>query len=184
MEKFSEDIIIQGLKVQDPEILRYIYKKYFPFIQNFINKQTGSDDDAKDIFQEALIVIYRKVKSDDFDLSASFKTYLYSICKYMWMRLQEKKDKEYELNTAFVQNITYDDKELIEKNRRYALYQKHFSNLSVECRKILELFLQKKPLREIAKELKISSEKYLKKRKYICKERLVENIKNDPDYKG
>ncbi|MFC2096620.1 hypothetical protein ACFLQ3_02865, partial [Bacteroidota bacterium] len=70
-----------------------------------------------------------------------------------------------------------------EKNEQYKLYQKHFKRLEKDCQKLLQLFLKKVPLKEIADELGIESQQYIKRKKYKCKEQLVRYIKSDPNFK-
>ena len=72
---------------------------------------------------------------------------------------------------------------MAEEQERYKLYQKHFQTLHMDCQTILTMFLEKVPLRDIAKKMNIKSEKYLKKRKYQCKEILVKRIQNDANFK-
>ena len=59
-------------------------------IQHFVTNNNGSFDDARDIFQEAMIALYEKVQLEHFTLSCQIKTYLFSICKNLWLkRLQQ-----------------------------------------------------------------------------------------------
>ena len=72
---------------------------------------------------------------------------------------------------------------MVEKNEKYGLYQKHFNTLSTDCQKLLQLFFEKVPLKEIAGLMGYKSEKYAKKRKFKCKELLVNRIKQDTEFK-
>ena len=69
------------------------------------------------------------------------------------------------------------------KNVLAKLFQKHFKRLEKDCQKLLLLFLKKVPLKDIAEELGIGSQQYIKRKKYKCKEQLVRYIKSDPNYK-
>jgi len=184
MVHFTVEAVIEGIKTSDTEVLQYIYKKYYPTIKFFVIKNSGTNEDAKDVFQESLILIYNKVKRGTFDLNCAFRTYLYSVCRIIWLRLLEKRDVHVNLtdNQVFVQ-LNDSLEEVYEEQERYRLYQKHFKMLSKDCQEILTLFLQKMSIRDIAHKMSISSEKYLKKRKYECKENLVKRIQNDPNYK-
>jgi len=185
---YSDEQILKGILRHDNLILQYIYKQYYYNINYFIRKNQGSEDDASDVFQEAIIIVYRKIKENDliFDKS-SFKSYLFSVCRFLWLKQLEKRRIEKEkLNDSLpYQEDLYDDNlnELVEKNERYGLYQKHFSTLSTDCQKLLQLFFEKVPLREIAKVMGYKSDKYAKKRKYKCKELLISRIKQDAEFK-
>jgi hypothetical protein len=68
------------------------------------------------------------------------------------------------------------------ENEKHKLYQLHFLNLSEDCQKVLQLFLKKISLREIANIMGYKTEKYAKTRKFNCKEELKTRILNDPNY--
>src|SRR5438477_26161 len=59
-------------------------------VQSMILNNNGSADDAKDIFQETMIVLYQKARTGDFELSCQLKTYVYSVSRRLWLkRLQQ-----------------------------------------------------------------------------------------------
>lgn len=184
---YSDEQILKGILRHDNLILQYIYKQYYYSINYFIRKNQGSEDDASDIFQEAIIIIYRKIKENDLIFEkSSFKGYLFSVCRFLWLKQLEKRRIEKEkLNDSLpYHEDLYDDNfnELVEKNERYGLYQKHFSTLSTDCQKLLQLFFEKVSLKEIAKVMGYKSEKYAKKRKFKCKELLINRIKQDAEF--
>src|SRR6516225_9821011 len=55
-------------------------------VQSLILNNNGNREDAKDIFQEAIIVLYEKSKSDSFQLSCLIKTYVYSVSRRLWLK--------------------------------------------------------------------------------------------------
>ncbi len=185
---YSDEQILKGVLRHDSLILQYIYKQYYYKISYFVRKNQGSEDDASDIFQEAIIIIYRKLKENDLIFEkSSFAGYLFSVCRFLWLKQLEKRRIERErLNDTlpFQENL-YDENlvELVNKNERYGLYQKHFATLSTDCQKLMQLFFEKVPLKEIAKIMGYKSEKYAKTRKFKCKEILVKRIKQDTEFK-
>lgn len=185
MIHYTVEALLEGLRTSNNEVLSFIYRKYFPEIRFFVIKNSGSDEDAQDVFQESIIIIYKKLRDDVLDLTCSFKTYLYSVCRIVWLKQLEKrknKSDNFSDNQVFV-DLQDGVDEMAEEQERFKLYQKHFQTLHIDCQTILKLFLEKVPLREIASRMNIKSEKYLKKRKYQCKEILVKRIQNDPNFK-
>lgn len=182
---YTVEAILEGLKTSDSNVLEYVYKKYFPIVRFFVIKNSGTDEDAKDVFQEAVILIYKRLKDGSLDLTCAFKTYLYSVCRILWLRQLEKRKVRNEVvtdNQVFVELDEDIDGQAAEQEQ-FRIYQKHFQLLHKDCQEILQLFLKKVPLKEIAQRMNIKSDKYLKKRKYACKEALIKRIQNDPDYK-
>ena len=185
LRSIDNKIIVEGIRNQDKQILKSIYFVYFPTIKRFVLDNRGSVQDAKDIFQEGIIIIYRKIKDDKLKLSSSFKSYLYSVCRYIWIKQLSRQKENIENQNIYIEydnipDITIDE---YKKNEQYKLYQKHFKRLEKDCQKLLLLFLKKVPLKDIAEELGIGSQQYIKRKKYKCKEQLVRYIKSDPNYK-
>lgn len=188
MKSFTDDQILKGILRHDNVVLAFIYKQYFYKVNAFIRKNNGDEDDVNDVFQEAIIIIYRKLKENDLLFeNRSFEVYLFSVCRFLWLKELEKRrlDKQKINDTLSFQDEIYDDDlvAVVEKNERFLLYQKHFKNISTDCQKILQLFFEKVPIKQIAHIMGFKSEKYVKTRKFKCKELLVERIKQDVEYK-
>lgn len=184
MQEYTANNIIQGIKDRDTKVLDFIYNNFFDQIKVFIMKNHGTEKDAQDIYQDAILVIYLKARKNSLTLSSSFNTYLYSVCRLLWLKQLEQKRQHQTIveDTVFLElDDSYID--ILEVNKRYKLYQDHFNKLSFNCRKVLRLFLAGIPLKEIALILGLKSEQHVKKRKHQCKERLVSRIKSDPKFK-
>ena len=185
LKKYTDDEVLAGILGNNSKILQHVYKEAFPGVRRYILNNSGNDEDAKDIFQESIIVTYKKLKSRSLVLTCSLKVYLFSVCRLLWLKQLEKQRKsieEVKVND-FVLEVGDDVKDINAQNERYELYRAHFGMLKDDCQKVLQLFLEKVPLKEIAKQMGYSSEQYAKKRKFQCKEALVKSIKNDNDYK-
>lgn len=185
MTKFNVEEILEGIRQNDVKVLQFVYKTFYPYVKYFITNNSGNEDDAQDIFQEAIVIIFRKLKDEQLKISCAFKTYLYSVCRLLWLKQLEKRKAKNELS---IDNEHYidlpDDTQIVsEQSERYRLYQDYFAKLSEDCRKVLEMSLQKIPLKKIAEIMGYKSDKYAKKRKYQCKERLIQKIKSDPKFK-
>ena len=186
MHKYSIEELIKGIRSRDNEVFKYLYSKYYPLVRCFINYNHGNDDDAKDVFQEALIILYRNVREKRFLQKSSLRTYIYSICHKLWMQhlksLRSESNALVELDIPG-ELIDFSEEEIIE-NHKYNLFQKHFKNLGKDCQKILSLSLEKISQEDIVKIMGYKSVNYLKKRKHFCRKNLIRNILNDPDYKN
>lgn len=183
MIQFTDQAILEGLRNRDSSIIRYIYKEYYPTIKYLINSNSGYDTDAEDVFQDALVIVYRKLAKNDLTLTSSFKTFLYSVCRNLWLQRLDKKVfssdflKLEELDE--MQDPVYAEPVEMESDK-YKVFQQHFLSLSEDCQKILRLFMNKVSLKEIAEIMGFKTEKYAKTRKFMCKEKLKNLIMNDP----
>ena len=86
----NEKALLYGLARNDKKAVETIYRDNYNMVQSLIINNNGSADDAKDIFQEAMIVLYEKVRSGTFELNCLIKTYVYSVSRRLWLkRLQQ-----------------------------------------------------------------------------------------------
>ena len=86
----NEQLLLKALANNDSKAAETIYKDNFNMVLSFIINNNGSYDEARDIFQEAMITLYQKAKSDSFVLTSQIKTYIYSVCRRLWLkRLQQ-----------------------------------------------------------------------------------------------
>ncbi len=188
MKRLSDEEIITGLRKRDNRVLQFIYKNSFNPVKQLILSNAGSDNDAEDIFQEALIVVFKKIREEqDFELTSAFNTYLYSISRLLWLKhLRNVKKIEIDpLNRDHEERIEFEPPSPVEdKDLRMAIYQRTLMEIPEDCQKILRLTAQDITSKEIARQLGFRSEGYVRKRRHFCKEYLVNKIKEDPEYQA
>ena len=179
----SDLSLLNGLMKGDGPSIDSIYAACYNQVRIMIKDHKGSTEDAKDVFQDAMLVLYRRLHEGDFNLTCKLSSYLQVVSRNLWrsrtrrtpmVALSEKVEKE----TVLLDESVIE--EMINNDKRGLLY-KHFDNLERGCKKILELFFLKVRMAEIARRIN-STEAYVKKRKFICKSRLIEAIKSDPMY--
>jgi len=188
VKRLTDEEIIVGLRKRDNRVLQYIYKNSFNAVKQLVVHNAGSDSDAEDVFQEALIIIFKKLRDDDgFQLTANFTTYLYSIARLIWLKhlKQIKKIEIDPLNRDMEERIEFEEPLPVEdKDLRMAIYQRTLSQIPEDCQKILRLTAEDVTSREIARRLGFRSEGYVRKRRHFCKEYLVNKIKDDAEYQA
>ncbi|HMQ62533.1 MAG TPA: sigma-70 family RNA polymerase sigma factor [Flavilitoribacter sp.] len=179
----ADKTLLEGIKSADREQVQRFYDEYMPGIIQFVVSHGGTEDDARDVFQDGVYFLYRKVITDDLILTASLRTYLLAVCRNIWRtRLRDHRELRLQPDEGeSAPDGSQDIEQLIFRAGRDRLYREHFNRLGDQCRQILELFFAKVRLVEIAEKLNLT-EKYIKKRKFTCKESLVESIKKDPRY--
>jgi len=182
---YTDEAIIAGLKARDTEIIKYVYLKSYNQIKFLVTSNSGTQMDAEDVFQDALFLLFQKISKETLKLTSSFSTYLYAICRHLWLQKLSRNKINYEYKEE-VDLDKWQDKntidEQIEEYEKYKLFQQHFLKLKQKDQKVLKLFMSKISLKEIAKIMGYKSDKYAKVRKYICKEKLKNSILNDPRY--
>jgi len=181
----KDEILIEGIKKQNDKVIAEVYNMFFPSVRQFIYRNNGSLEDARDIFNDAIVVVLLKAREDTITLNCSLKTYIYAICRNLWLK-KIKADKLDLISYGEIEDTMYSaeviEEELYNVSKAHLLYQKHFVRMSSTCQKLLESFLEGKTFKEITEEMDFENEGYARKRKYRCVKLLVKRIKSDPDY--
>ena len=166
----SDQKILEFFKTgQREKAFRQLYNLY-PKIEKLILSKGGRKQDASDVFQEALIVLYRKLQSSDFVLTASFYTYLYSVSRYIWSDTLKQNSNP---KTSGTQNEIDDSQveivKTVQEEKKYQLAENAFSELGERCQQLLLMFYYKKmSFKTIAESMQFKSEKIAKNQKYKC----------------
>ena len=171
----NERILLQGLAKNDKKAVETIYKENYSTVQSLIINNNGTADDAKDIFQEAMIVLYEKARSGTFELSCQIKTYVYSVSRRLWLkRLQQANRYSGDIGNAEVLVQVEDDIEgHTRRDAEFEMMEKAINSLGEPCKSLLEAFyLQKKTMQEIAVNFGYTNAENAKTQKYKCLIRL------------
>ncbi|MFP5041060.1 RNA polymerase sigma factor [Parasediminibacterium sp. JCM 36343] len=86
MQTISDKVLLDNLKNESNASFEVLYQFYFPSVATYISQNFGNNEDAEDVFQEAIIVLLHKVRERDFVLTSSLKTYLFAIARNLWLK--------------------------------------------------------------------------------------------------
>ena len=172
----KEQELIKGLAVNDKSAIETIYTDNYGMIQSLVLNNNGTEDDAKDIFQEALIVLYEKAKSGGFELNCQVKTYLYSVSKRLWLKRLQKNSR-YELqNNGLEETTVYVEEDIgahEKRNSEFGMMEHAMANIGEPCKSLLEAYyIHKQNMQEIAKAFGYTNSDNAKNQKYKCLIRL------------
>ncbi|MGD0581597.1 MAG: sigma-70 family RNA polymerase sigma factor [Bacteroidales bacterium] len=177
-KKLSDNAIIDGIRNQDDKVLNYLYDNFYQTVKNHVMKNSGSDEDVPDVFQETIITLYQKISDNNFTLTSDLKGYFFGIARNVWnMELRNKRRTE---------ELTFDLPEEEEEEVMDPIFQKilsrSFNKLKPDCQMILNLYYDGCSYEEITVKMNLKNETYARRKKYLCKESLMEMIKQDPEY--
>ena len=111
-------------------------------VLQLIMNNNGSEDDAKDVFQEGVLVLHDKIKSGDFELTSKLKTFLYSVCRRLWLKKLNQKSrfsgdiKDYEDHFVVEQDLEQHE----EKDQQFSMMYSALVDLGEPCKTIIEDF--------------------------------------------
>ncbi len=179
----DSEIYLEALITGNNKIILEIYNKYFPKTNAFILRNNGREDDAKDVFHDALMYLISKHKETPLQLD-SFEGYLFTICKNIW-RSRIKNKKEWVMKDGV---LPLEDKEehlatftLAQEHLEF--YQEKFQLLSSNCKEILSNYFNGMSYEDIMEDLSYNSINVVRQRVFKCRAKIVQLIKADARYK-
>ena len=174
-QEINEKALLQGLARNERKSVEALYKDHYNMIQALIINNNGSSDEAKDIFQEAMIVLYEKVRAGNFELNCQIKTYLYSVCRRLWLKRLQQLNR-YISPAEGVDGMVPVDEEVEsheQRNAEFEMMNKAISSLGEPCKSLLEAYyLQKRNMQDIASSFGYTNADNAKNQKYKCLVRL------------
>ncbi len=178
--------ILNGIRRRDNEVLSFVYREYSQLIKNHVHINGGQNNDAGDVFQEAIVIIFKNLKNREFEINSSFGSYILGLCKIIWNKnkieyitREESVQEEYEFPITNEEKLLEDYRQ----NLKNCLFQKHYRNLDNQSKKVLRMFFKNYSFEEIARAVGYRNADVAKKKKYVCLKQLTEQIKADPEYK-
>ncbi len=164
MLQYTTQEILKGILENNSVIIQYIYDNYFHGIKKFIEKFGGSKDDAMDIFQDGIIVIYEQMKSGEIKPISNFRGYFFSICKFKWFNtIRDGKFSEFTnieleeiLPSVEYKKISEGWSDVFEKERRVKVYFNSFMELSSTCQMMIRYVAYGWAIEDIAAEMDFS----------------------------
>lgn len=171
--KLSEDKLVEQLRAGDENALKQIYRSYFKPVLHLVISNNGSEDDARDIYQDAICVLYELMRKPDFELTCSLNTYIYSVSKNLWLKeLRKRSNGELRLHEEYDHEDTdteSDTEDFILKENKIERMNECLDQLGEPCNTILrDFFYHKLSMEEIAGKMGYTNADNAKNQKYKC----------------
>ena len=139
----SDEALVVAIRGGDERALAQLYRLHWPMVSHFVLQNSGSDDDAQDVYQEGVMVFYEKVRDGSLELSCQIKTYLYAVCRRLWLkrltsksrfgvRLQEDEDLGALHHTGAEDDLLAAE----EQDRRFSTMSEALDHLGEPCRAV------------------------------------------------
>jgi len=178
-KRISDNGIIEGIRNQDDAILNWLYDNYFSTVRKYVLNNSGTSDDVSDLFQDTIIVLYKQITDNSLHLTTDLKGYFFGVARNIWSAQLRKKPKITELDMDFPEESNQDELTQILFER---IVSRAFDKLKPDMQQILTLFSEGYSFDEIAMRLDLKNESHARRKKYVCKEALIELVKKDPEY--
>jgi RNA polymerase sigma factor (sigma-70 family) len=171
----QEKEVFRAIGINEKGAIEAVYKENYSLIQHFVISNNGTEDDARDIFQEAMMVLYEKSRSPEFELTCQIRTYLYSVCRRLWLKkLQYARRMESQVENYDKIVAVEEDLEQHEKlTQQYLTMRTAMGKIGEPCKSLIEAFyVHRKNMHEIASFFGYTNADNAKNQKYKCLVRL------------
>jgi len=171
----TDSEIVFGILNNSENAIKRLYVAYFPMVMQLILNNNGTPDDAKDIYQEAIIVLYNKVKKGDFELNSKLKTFIYSVCRRLWLKRLSQMNRYGGDIHDFNDHLPVEDEveEQGERDIQFTKMQSALQMLGEPCKTIIEdFYIHNRSMQEICESFGYTNAENAKNQKYKCLMRL------------
>jgi len=176
-KKYNDHEVVALIKSADSSnVLNFLYKTVQPKISTWIMKNNGSDEDAQDIFQDAVLSFYSYVLDDKFDDGKSVGAFIFSTAKNMWINKVKLISRENAELPHQIADVGLNDEISRENDKKITAL---LAELGARCEELLTYrIFYKMSMEDIALRMRFANANAVKTKNYKCKQRLVLLVKD------
>ncbi len=182
-----DQVYIEGLASNNSAIIQSIYKKFVPKVVSYIRNNSGDEDQAQDVVQEILLLLFNQAKASKLQLSCPFDAYFFLLCKRKWLNELKKSSNKgvtIDENSGFIGVSTQEMVSQTEAfDEKQQLFDAMFQKLGVKCQELLKLSFTIKSMEEVAEKLQVTYG-YVRKKKSLCTGQLTQWIQEHHRFKS
>lgn len=164
--------LLADLRAGEAAAYEALYAQAYPAIARLVRQNRGQDDDAQDLFQEAMLVLHQKMARPNFQLAASLHTFLYAIARNLW--LKKLRDETWittddaERLAALHDQQAWQTPEPAEPERETAVHT-WLTHITDHCQQVLQsLYFQEQPMEELMHTMGWKNKHTASNQKYKC----------------
>ena len=173
VQPVGEEEIILALRKGDERVLKTVYRQHYPQIANMVVNNGGSIQEAKDIYQETVIIFYEKLQDETFELSCRISTFLYSVGKRLWLKQLQLKNRFTDEFQETGEEAPLDWNEVGKQEDQYQAMYQALESMGEPCRTILkDFYMNSSSMEEITEKFGYTNADNAKTQKYKCLKRL------------
>ena len=162
------------VKAEEDRALQVIYEQVFPTIKKFIVQNSGGEQDARDVFQDTMLIFYHQVRSGKFRKQSSLSTYIFTIARRLWLKVSEKQKRYQRISTIVEDGAMEMSSVEAEGLSSAVVVHKLLAQISENCQKILRLYyFEQRNMEEIREIFGLGSVQSAKTKKYRCLQQMI-----------
>lgn len=174
----TDEALLIGLAEGSDRALSQLYRQHYPMVSQLVINNSGSTDDAKDIYQETLIVLFEKVSAGDFELNCQLKTFIYAVARRLWLKQLAQRGRSpliraNQFDEEPAEAIADDLADHIRRDQQFEQMAESLTRLGEPCRTLLEdFYIRHLSMQAITDKFGYTNSDNAKTQKYKCLTRL------------
>jgi len=176
--------ILDMIRKGDEQALLILYESNRKMVSSFIARNNGTHDDYEDMLQEALVILWERVRSGRFEYSSKLSTFLFGTVKNIWLRRLARAKREVPTDLQSNDQVDPTDSVLdtLIENEETLAVRKAMEKIGDQCRELLLLFYwEEYSMEQIAEKMGFANAETVKSKKYQCKKSLENIMKQTTD---
>lgn len=165
---------IEDVAAERKILFMQLYQQAFPLVAKYVHRMGGTFEEAKDVFQDTLVIYYEKLTTSDVNLTYSERSYILGIAKHLWA-------KKKKLNTRYISLPDSLESIAMEESAGQSSAEKLLELLQNSGQKCMELlrafYYDKLTMHKIASLFRFSGERSATVQKYKCLEKVRDIVK-------
>jgi RNA polymerase sigma factor (sigma-70 family) len=175
MDKNKDEQILEAIKTgNNTAVLSLLYKIALPKVIRFITQNNGDEEEAKDIFQDAVVALFNTVKLGKYDSGKDVGGFIYFVARNLWINRIKKKNKQISIKETEEYAISNSPLALMIMDEKQAAIRGLMDKIGTQCQELLKYTMYDKlSMKEVALKMGFAGETVAKSTHYRCKQKLA-----------
>lgn len=181
----TNNLAIEDFRTDSEIAFGLLYEKYFPRVRKFILSNKGKIEDAEDVFQDSLLILYEKLYAENFQTYTCLGNYISGIAKNLWLKKLNNRNFYLEISENFYSENMEEINQAIEDERNYWVkLEDYMKKNSDHCQNLVhDIFFKYKKIEEIQAKYKYTTKHNAQNQKHKCVEQ-IKKIKEKDELKN
>lgn len=186
IRNFPDSELVANLRTGQrmDETIKTIYRNHFESLGWYVMSNSGTRQDAEDVFQEVVLAFIDLVQKDKFRGESTVKTFLYSLNRHTWLNELKRRGRALAREEKYEKGREQHEPDtahfIADREAKSAIIQL-VGSLGETCKKILLLFYYENlSMREILETMHYENEQVVRNKKYKCLKQLEQMLNEKP----
>jgi RNA polymerase sigma factor (sigma-70 family) len=179
-----ESKILHLIRNGDEKGLVMVFEDTRSMAVSYVKRNSGNEADAEEVLQEAVVILWEKVRGGSFEAQSKLSTFLMGVIKNLWARRLARRKRETPLPDEFDPPATEESPlDGLIREEQIEMMREAMSRITELCRNILLMFYwEEKSMEEIASNLGLANAETAKSKKYQCRKSLETHLRTLMNY--